>query len=219
MTAAILFFALAVQDAPPSVEQIQTWFEAGQYQQIIDKADTAEPVDDPKAQYFLASSYEKLDRLDEAGGVYQRLISREATDPWAPIGRAASALLASGAPTPEAVEAAQLAAEQAIAALTPDAAIAAEGASMTGPPAAFAHYQMGIVKVRLEDYAGAAEAFELATTHDPALAYAYYYGGMANSRIDRSDQMAINFERFLALAPEAPEAVRVQSLMRSVRGR
>jgi hypothetical protein len=25
MTAAILFFALAVQDAPPSVEQIQTW--------------------------------------------------------------------------------------------------------------------------------------------------------------------------------------------------
>jgi hypothetical protein len=109
MTAAILFFALAVQDAPPSVEQIQTWFEAGQYQQIVDTADaadadgtvdTAEPVSDPKGLYFLGASYEKLDRLDEAGGVYQRLIAREETDPWAPIGRAASALLASGAPTP-----------------------------------------------------------------------------------------------------------------------
>ena len=215
MTAAILFFALvAVQDAPPSVEQIQTWFEAGQYQQIVD---TAEPVDDPKAQYFVASSYEKIDRLEEARGVYERLIAREETDPWAPIGRAASALVASGAPTTEAVETAHLAAQQAIAALTPDDATGA--APVTGPPAAFAHYQLGIAKVRLEDYAGAAEAFELATTHDPAFAYAYYYGGMANSRIDRSDQMAINFERFLTLAPEAPEAARVQSLMRSVRGR
>ena len=208
MTAAILFFALAVQGAPPSVEQIQTWFEAGQYQQVVD---AAEPVDDPKAQYFLASSYEKLDRLDDAGGVYQRLIARDETDPWASIGRAASALLASGAPTPEAVETAHLAAEQAIA--------ATEAAPVTGPPAAFAHYQLGIVKARLEDFAGAAEAFARATTHDPALAYAYYYGGMANSRIDRPDQMAINFERFLALAPDAPETARVQSLMRSVRGR
>ena len=151
--------------------------------------------------------------------MYQRLIAREETDPWAPIGRAASALVASGAPTPEAVETAHLAAEQAIAALTPDAALATEAAPVTGPPAAFAHYQLGIAKVRLEDYAGAAEAFELATTYDPAFAYAYYYGGMAYSRVDRSDQMAINFERFLTLAPEAPEAARVQSLMRSVRGR
>lgn len=214
MTAAILFLALVIQDAPPSVEQIQTWYEAGQYEQIVE---TAEPVDDPEAQYFLASSYEKLDRLEEARGVYQRLIDREETDLWAPIGRAASALVASGSPTAEAVETAHLAAQQAVASLTPDDTT--ESAPVTGPPAAFAHYQMGIVKVRLEDYGGAAEAFELATKEDPAFAYAYYYGGMANSRIDRSDQMAINFERFLMLAPDAPEAVRVQSLMRSVRGR
>ena len=77
---------------------------------------------------------------------------------------------------------------------------------------------MGIVQARREDYAAAAAAFEQVTTYAPAFAYGYYYGGQANSRIDRPDQMAINFERFLQLAPEAPEAPRVQSLLRSVRG-
>ena len=77
--------------------------------------------------------------------MYQRLIAREETDPWAPIGRAASALVASGAPTTEAVETARVAAQQAIAALTPDDATGA--APVTGPAAAFAHYQLGIAKV------------------------------------------------------------------------
>ena len=118
---------------------------------------------------------------------------------------------------PEAVETAFVAAQQAVAVLTPDPQTGLE--PLTGLAAAIDHYQMGIVQVRREDYAGAAATFGQVTTFAPAFANAYYYGGLANSRIDRPDQMTINFERFLQLAPEAPEAPRVQSSMRSVRGR
>ncbi len=88
-----------------------------------------------------------------------------------------------------------------------------------GGAAALAHYQVGLVQAQQVDYAAAAASFEQATENDPAFAYAYYYAGLAHSRLDRTDQMAINFERFLQLAPDAPEAPRVESLMRSIRGR
>ena len=79
---------------------------------------------------------------------------------------------------------------------------------------------MGLVQAQRSDSAGAAVSFEQAASLDPTFAYAYYYAGLASSRIGRPDRMAINFERFLQLAPEAPEgSPRVQSLMRSVRGR
>lgn len=200
--------ALAVfflQAAPASLEQIQAWYEAGQHQQVVDQGEQAAA---PKAQYLVASSYEKLGRIPDARRVYERLVARGEGDPWALIGRSASALLTDGgAPMPQAMETAALAAQQAVA------------AAPTGPGAAVAHYQMGLVQAQRSDSAGAAVSFEQAASLDPTFAYAYYYAGLASSRIDRPDRMAINFERFLQLAPEAPEGPRVQSLMRSVRGR
>ncbi len=199
----------------PTADDIQTWFEGGEYQQVVD---TAPMVPLPEMQYLSAISHEKLDQTEEARAVYQQLAERAEDDPWVPIGRSASALLTDGGPPlPEAVETALVAAQQAVAALTPDPQTGLE--PLTGPAAAMAHYQMGIVHARRKDNAGAAAAFEQVTTLAPAFAYAYYYGGLANSRIDRPDRMAINFERFLQLAPNAPEAPRVLSLMRSVRGR
>lgn len=201
----IALVVFALQAAPASVEQIKIWYEAGLHQQVVDQG---EQTTAPKAQYLLASSYEKLGRVPDARRVYERLVARGEGDPWALIGRSASALLADGgAPPPGTLEAAVLAAQQAVA------------AAATGPAAATAHYQMGLVQAQRDDYAGAAVSFEQATSLDPSFAYAYYYAGLASSRIDRPDRMAINFERFLQLAPEAPEGPRVESLMRSVRGR
>ena len=199
----------------PTADQVKTWFEAGQYQQVVDAAPT---LTDPQVQYLAAMSYEKLGQSEEARVAYQQLVDRGDEDLWALIGRSASALLTEeGSPLPEAVEEAFATAQRAVGALTPEPLTESE--PPTGAVAAMVYYQMGIVQARRLDYEGAAAAFEHVTTFDPAFAYAYYYGGMANSRIDRPDQMAINFERFLQLAPEAPEAPRVQSLMRSVRGR
>lgn len=202
-TVALAVFVL--QAAPASLNQIQSWYEAGQHQQVVDQG---EQTAAPKAQYLVASSYEKLGRFQDARRVYDGLVARGENDPWALVGRSASALLADGgAPPPPALEAAAVAAQQAVAAAT------------AGPAGAAAHYQMGLVQAQRNDPAGAAASFEQAASLDPTFAYAYYYAGLASSRIDRPDRMAINFERFLQLAPDAPEGPRVQSLMRSVRGR
>ena len=206
----VLAVALVLFVQQVGVGQIQSWYEAGEYQEI---AERVEQITNPMGTYLLGSSYERLDRFAEARMAYQQLSARDESDPWASIGRAAAALVADGeAPPPEAVEEAFTAAQQAVALVSGEPAV-------TGPVAAIAQYQLGLVHAFRGDNAGAAEAFEAAQENAPAFAYAYYYGGQAQSRLDRPDQMAISFERFLQLAPDAPEARRGQSLMRSVRGR
>ena len=189
------------QAAPPTAAQIQKWFEAGQYEQVVDSQQS-----DPMALYFIGLSYERLDRLDDAHRVYQQLAARGETDPWTLIARAATVLAteSAGEVTPEALA---------------DADVAIQEAVTTAPSLAAAHYQRGLVEAYQGDHTAAAAAFEEATMLAPTFAYAHYYGGLSYSRIDRADQMAIHFERFLRLAPQAPEADRVESLMRSVRGR
>ena len=55
------------------------------------------------------------------------------------------------------------------------------------------------------DSAGAAEAFAKAAEADPRMAYAHYHAGMNYYKAKRIDQMAVYFENFLKLAPNAPE--------------
>ncbi len=50
-------------------------------------------------------------------------------------------------------------------------------------------------------------------------AYAHYYGGMMHYRANRVDRMAVHFEQFLKLAPEAPERPEVLSIMRTLQSR
>jgi hypothetical protein len=51
------------------------------------------------------------------------------------------------------------------------------------------------------------------------MAYAHYEAGMAFYKIKRIDRMAVYFENFLRVAPDAPESAAVQSIMRTVRGK
>lgn len=198
---AVVLFAQAA--APPSTDQIQQWFEAGNDEQVVQASTLAT---DPKALYLIGLSFERLERSGDARQVYEKLAARDETDPWALIGRAATNLVmpSGGGITAEALSEADTAVQQAV---------------LAGPSLALAQYQRGIVEAHKGNHVAAAEAFEEATTLDPLFAYAHYYGGLSYSRLDRADQMAIHFERFLRLAPDAPEAGRVESLMRSVRGR
>ena len=90
------------------------------------------------------------------------------------------------------------------------------------PPARWrefaAFYQLGLVNMRREDWAGAAAAFDRAVALNPMFAYAHYYAGLAASRMKRPDQVARHFEVFLKLAPSAPERGAVTSMMRTLRG-
>ena len=164
---AVAIFLFAQQ---AEIGQIQSWYEAGRYQEIVDQGqETANPL----GTYLVASSFERLDRFDEARAVYQQLIARGAGDPWASIGRSANALVADGAaPGEQAVQEAFGGAQQAVDLLSGDPASGRE--AVTGSVAAIAQYQLGLVHAFREDYPGAAEAFEAARTHAPAFAYAYY---------------------------------------------
>ena len=82
-----------------------------------------------------------------------------------------------------------------------------------------AHYQLGRALAHQEAWVEAAAAFERAAELAPANAYAHYYAGLMYSRGRRVDRMAVHFEQFLKLAPEAPERAQVMQTMRTVRGR
>ena len=71
--AAIALVALGLQAIPPQVTQVQEWFEAGRYQQIVDVASQAP---DPQAQDLIASSFDRLGQFDEARRVYSELSAR-----------------------------------------------------------------------------------------------------------------------------------------------
>jgi tetratricopeptide (TPR) repeat protein len=190
--AILLFPAVAVaQDA----SQARRLFEAGQYQQAIQSADAG---GSPEALYTAAQSHQKLGAAEEARGTYARLAELPGDNAWHFIGLSGQQLLDDQ--TDAALESAQQAVQ--MAGHVPEA-----------------HYQVGLVLAKRQDWRGAAEAFDRAVELNPASAYAHYYGGLMQYRAGRPDRMANHFEQFLKLAPEAPERPEVLQIMRTVRGR
>ncbi len=190
----VSFVAQAVAAQAPA--EIQRWFEAGQYQQIVDAVPEPE---DPRTQYLAGLSYEKLDRPGDARRVFDSLMARPDSDPWAHIGSSAASLLD--------------------ATMTAEAERAARRAIELGSGLSMAHYQLGLVHGRQKDYERAVTAFDAAINAEPRFAYAHYYAGLSYYQIDRTDKMASAFEYFLTLAPGAPERGQVASIMRTLRGR
>jgi tetratricopeptide (TPR) repeat protein len=78
------------------------------------------------------------------------------------------------------------------------------------------HYR-GIARASKQDYAAAAADLEKAIELDPSSAESHYYAGMVYGRLKRTDRMVNHYQMFLRLAPNSPEAPKVQSLLRSVR--
>ena len=175
--------------------EVRRMFEAGRYQQAVQAAGDAPEAD---VLYTAAQSHQKLGATDEARTAYTQLASRGEDDPWHFIGLSGEQLLDGQ------TDAALGSAQQAVA--------MAQGL-------AEAHYQLGLVQAKREDWRAAAEAFDRASDLSPRLAYAHYYGGLMHYRAGRADRMAIHFEQFLKLAPDAPELPEVLQIMKTVRGR
>jgi tetratricopeptide (TPR) repeat protein len=192
-TVVLAFAALPAlaQDA----NEFQRMFEAGKYQQVVETASNDAP---PEVLYTAAQSHQKLGAQDQALEKYRRLAERPDSDPWHFIGLSAQQLLEGN--NDGAVDAARR-------------AVAMAGGS------AEAHYQLGLVLARRQEWNEAAEAFDRAADSDPDNAYARYYGGLMQYRANRPDRMATRFEQFLKLAPEAPERPEVMSIMKTIRGR
>ena len=190
---ALLTLLLPVFAAAQDPAQLQKMFESGQYQQVVEATSPEAP---PAAIYLAAQSQQKLGATDPALELYGLLASRAEGDPWRVIGESAQHLLHDN------VDGALLSAQQAVSA---------------GGDIPEAHYQLGLVLAKRQDWRGAAQAFDRAAELNPALAYAHYYGGLSHYRSNRPDQMAIHFDQFLKLAPDAPERPEVQQIMKTVR--
>ena len=178
-----------------NASQVQKQFEAGQYQRVIE---SAQPNGDPSVIYAAAQSHQKLGDTGRAVETYGTLAGRDAGDPWHFVGLSGQQLLSND------VNAAGESARRAV---------------ELNPGMAEAHYQLGLVLAKREEWTSAATEFDRVSELSPSNAYAYYYGGLMHYRANRPDQMAIHFDRFLKLAPEAPERPEVMSIMRTVRGR
>ncbi len=201
LTLALLPTVARAQDAT----EIRRLFEGGKNQQAV-QALTAEAA--PSAIFNAALAQEKLGDKDKAKEIYQRLVELPETDAWHFVGASGQQLLDSDITNERDARRAQDAALQLATKATEVSADLAE-----------AQFQLGLVMARREDWNAAATAFDKASTLNPAYAYAHYYGGMSHYHAGRPDRMAIHFEAFLKLAPDAPERPEVTQIMRTVRGR
>ncbi len=188
----------AAQDQQPTLSP-QQLFETGQSEQALQAInEQRERGGAGPADTFLAAQIlVKAEQNENARQEFERLAGEDNPE-WRLIADSALALL--GGDSQRALQVATKSVEAA-------------------PEQFYAHYQLGLVKARLEDWAGAAEAFDRATQLNAGFAYAHYYAGLAYSRIKRTDRTAEHFERFLKLAPKAPERPAVETLVRTLRGR
>jgi len=194
VAALILAIAPAVGFAQDAT-QVRKLFEAGRFQQVIDAA----PADaEPAVVYMAAQSQQKLGADAQAVTIYTQLAERPESDPWHFVGESGR-LLVEGQIDP--------------------AADAAQHAIDMAGDLPEAHFQLGLALARRESWQMAASEFDTAAMLNPANAYAHYYGGLMHYRANRPDRMAIHFEQFLKLAPDAPERPEVTQIMRTVRGR
>lgn len=190
-----LLAATGVAQAGQSAQQL---FEEGQYEPALrvlnERRDSG--VSDPADRFLAAQVQLKLSRSDQAKQEVEPLTA--GSDPtWAPIGESVQALIDGD---------------------TQRALDRATQAATASPDHFHAQYQLGLVKARREDWAGAAQAFDRASQIDRNFAYAFYYAGFSYSKAQRADLTVENFERFLKLAPKAPERLAVESILRVLRG-
>ena len=175
--------------------EIQRLFEAGRFQQVVEATNPNSP---PDVLYTAAQSQQKMGATDQAMQTFSRLAERPEGDPWRFIGLSGRQL------TEGNVEAAVASGRQAVA--------------MAGDLPQ-AHFQLGLALARAQQWNEAAAEFDAASERQPNNAYAHYYGGMMHYRANRVDRMAVHFEQFIKLAPEAPERPEVMSIMRTLQGR
>jgi tetratricopeptide (TPR) repeat protein len=85
------------------------------------------------------------------------------------------------------------------------------------PAPALIPYQIGVTRAFQENWSAAAEQLSRAIEMDSGLAYAYYYRGLTQEKLGRKDLLIADMERFVALAPGAPEAERANAILRAVK--
>lgn len=189
-----LALVLGVQAHAADLEEGIRLYQAKEYQQAevaLRKAVEAAP-DNPEANYRLGMTLLELKKYEESEACFNKA-SKAKPEARVGLGRALMER--------DRYDSALREFDQAARAL---------------PKSAEVHRYKGMILLKQEKYAAAAQELTAAVDLDPRDAYAHYYLGMAQSRLRRPDLMVKHFEFFLKLAPDAPEAAKVRSLLRSL---
>jgi tetratricopeptide (TPR) repeat protein len=185
----------ATAGAAAETRSLQGLYESGRYREVLNSVNAGDGS--AQALWFAAQSSLRLGQRDEAARQFSELPQVGGNPAWQTVSDLALALLRDNpAETDRAREAA---------------------AGFPNDP--IVQYELGLAHARRNDMAAAAQAFDRATQADPRFAYAYYSGGLAYDRLNRSDLVIARLEMFERLAPEAPERPEVTSILQTVRGR
>jgi tetratricopeptide (TPR) repeat protein len=185
--------AIASSVAFAQAVSVQKLFERGALEEAVQRAEGERG--NPESTYLAAQAFAKMENTGRANEEFARL--RDAGDEsWKAIGESGAALL--GGDTGAAMNAAKR-------------AVAANDNN------SYAHYQIGLVANRQNDFQRAADAFERSVQLKPDFAYAHYYAGLANQRVRQIAKMSEHLETFMRLAPDAPERATVASILRTLR--
>jgi tetratricopeptide (TPR) repeat protein len=178
-----------------SASSIQALYESGEDREIVDRVKNTVPNDATGTdRWFAAQSQLRLglrnDAIDDLTALTQ----------------------------PGGDPAVQVAAKLAIGRLTNDEATLnqARAAAAAYPESLFVQYELGLSYAVRNDFASAARIFDACIATAPAFAYAYYQSALAYQHLDRPDIMANRFDRFVRLAPNAPERPEVESVLRTI---
>ena len=79
-------------------------------------------------------------------------------------------------------------------------------------------FELGLTKMLQGDDQAAFDQLSRAIELYSGYAYAYYYRALAANKINRKDITVNDLDRFLALAPDAPEAPKAQRILQAARG-
>jgi tetratricopeptide (TPR) repeat protein len=78
-------------------------------------------------------------------------------------------------------------------------------------------YAKGLLAFHRNKHAEAARDLEAFLKEKPGHAYAHYYAGLAYNGLRKPDKMLTHFELFLRMNPDAPEARKVRSVLKTGR--
>jgi uncharacterized protein HemY len=191
--AGALVFALSWATSAQEVS-VQQLIERGALDEAAQRAEAER--ENPEVTCLVAHAFLRMKDDGRANEAFARLRESGGED-WKAIGESGATLLA-GDPG--------------------GALAAAERAAAANGDNPYAHYQLGAVAFRQDNFQRAAEAFERSVQLKPDLAYGHYYAGMAFQRVKEIAKMSEHLEIFLKLAPKAPERAMVSSMLRTLRG-